>query len=47
MEVLPWLHAMPDLQIIGPSRRWVGTLLTSGKEIDTAVVTGLRVKVDF
>jgi hypothetical protein len=25
----------------------LGTLLTAGKKIDTAVVTGFRVKIDF
>ena len=35
--VTPWLHVTPDLQIVDPAVR--GT--------STAVVTGLRVKVDF
>jgi porin len=46
IELLPWLHVTPDIQIIGPSRR-IGTLLVPGKRIDTAVVTGFRIKIDF
>jgi porin len=46
-EVFPWLHISPDLQIIGPSRRTSGTLLNPGKNIQTGVVPGLRVKIDF
>jgi porin len=35
--VTPWLHVTPDLQIIEPAR----------KDTSTAVVVGLRMKVDF
>ena len=37
IAVAPWLHLTPDLQIISPAR----------KDTDTAVVLGLRMKVDF
>jgi porin len=47
VEVFPWLHMTPDLQIIGPSRKTFGTLLTPGPNIQTGVVPGLRVKIDF
>jgi porin len=47
VEVFPWLHVIPDLQIIGPSRKTFGTLLTPGPNIQTGVVAGIRVKVDF
>jgi len=42
IEALPWLHVTPDLQIIGPSRKTLG-----GEKIDTSVVAGFRVKIDF
>jgi len=37
IAVTPWLHVTPDLQIISPAR----------KIVDTTVVAGLRVKIDF
>jgi hypothetical protein len=37
----------PDLQIIGPSRKTLGTPLDPETNIPTGVVPGLRVKVDF
>ena len=37
IAVTPWLHVTPDLQIISPA----------GKSVDTTVVAGLRVKIDF
>ena len=46
-QVFPWLHISPDLQIIGPSRKTFGTLLNPGKNIQTGVVPGIRVKIDF
>jgi porin len=46
-EVFPWLHVTPDLQIIDPSRKTLGTLANPGQNIRTGVVAGLRVKVDF
>ncbi|HKD72861.1 MAG TPA: carbohydrate porin [Candidatus Acidoferrum sp.] len=46
-EFFPWLHVTPDLQIISPSRKTLGTPLNPGKNISTGVVPSLRVKVDF
>jgi porin len=37
IAVTPWFHVTPDLQIISPAR----------KSVDTTVVAGLRVKIDF
>jgi porin len=37
VEALPWLHVTPDVQVVEPSV----------KRIDTAVVIGLRVMIDF
>ncbi len=37
LALTPWFHVTPDLQIISPAR----------KSVDTTVVAGLRVKVDF
>ena len=37
IEITPWLHITPDIQIIEPA----------GRGIDTTVVAGIRVKVDF
>ncbi len=37
VEALPWLHVTPDLQVVEPSL----------KRVDTAVVLGVRVKIDF
>jgi porin len=47
VEVFPWLHVTPDLQIISPSRKTLGTAGNPGKKIQTSVVAGLRVKIDF
>jgi porin len=37
VEVLPWLHVTPDLQVVEPSL----------KRVDTAVIVGLRTMIDF
>ena len=37
IEVTPWLHITPDIQIINPSN----------KSVDTAIVCGIRVKIDL
>jgi len=47
IAVFPWLHVTPDLQIIGPSRKNFGTLTNPGPKINTGIVAGIRVKVDF
>ncbi len=38
IEVTPWLHITPDLQIIWPGQRMLS---------DTSVVAGIRVRMDF
>ncbi len=37
IEVTPWLHITPDIQVINPSN----------ENVDTAVVMGVRAKIDF
>ena len=37
VEALPWLHVTPDLQVVEPSL----------KSVDTAVILGLRMMIDF
>lgn len=37
VEALPWLHVTPDVQVVEPSR----------KSTDTAVIIGMRMKIDF
>ena len=37
VEALPWLHVTPDLQVLEPSL----------KNVDTAVVLGVRMVIDF
>jgi porin len=37
IEITPWFHLTPDLQIIDPARR----------DIDTAYVAALRARIDF
>ncbi len=44
IEVLPWLHITPNLQIIMPSRKGPAA---PNKDIDTSVVAGFRLKIDF
>ena len=40
VEVFPWLHVTPDLQIISPSRKTLATPGNPGKNIQTGVVAG-------
>ena len=37
VEALPWLHVTPDFQVVEPAL----------KSIDTAVILGLRMMIDF
>ena len=37
VAVTPWLHITPDLQVIEPAR----------ENVDTTVVAGVRMKIDF
>ena len=43
----PWLHVTPDLQFIDAGRNKAPILTAGGKSIGTAVVAGLRIKIDF
>jgi len=43
--VTPWFHLTPDLQVLDPARG--GTLPPNARDIDTALVLGLRAKIDF
>ena len=47
IAVTPWLHVTPDLQIIDASRNKVPIIGPNRKAINTAIVAGLRIKVDF
>lgn len=49
IAVTPWLHITPDLQIISPARKNfdITILPPSQKSLNTTVVAGLRVKIDF
>ncbi|HEU4340929.1 MAG TPA: carbohydrate porin [Candidatus Binatia bacterium] len=43
----PWLHVTPDLQFIDSARNKAPLVGANRKAIDTAVVAGLRIKIDF
>ncbi len=43
--VTPWFHLTPDLQVLVPARE--RTIATPPQPIDTALVLGLRAKIDF
>jgi porin len=47
IAVTPWLHVTPDLQFVDAARNKAPILTAGGKSIGTAVVAGLRVRVDF
>ncbi len=47
IAVTPWLHVTPDLQFIDAGRDKAPILGLNRKAIDTAIVAGLRIKVDF
>lgn len=47
IAVTPWLHVTPDLQFIDAARNKSPIVGAERKSIGTAVVAGLRVKVDF
>jgi Carbohydrate-selective porin, OprB family len=47
IAVTPWLHVTPDLQFIDEARNKAPLIGANRKAIDTAVVAGLRVKIDF
>jgi porin len=43
--VTPWFRLTPDLQVVFPARE--RTLPPNPQSIDTALVLGLRAKIDF
>ena len=43
----PWLHVTPDLQFVDAGKNKAPIGSAGGKSIGTAVVAGLRVKIDF
>jgi porin len=47
IAVTPWLHVTPDLQFIDAARNEAPLVGANRKAIHTAVVAGLRVKIDF
>ena len=47
IAVTPWLHVTPDLQFVDSARNKAPIITAGGKSIGTAVVAGLRVKIDF
>jgi len=47
IAVTPWLHVTPDLQFIDAGRNKAPIIGLNRKAIDTAIVAGLRIKVDF
>lgn len=47
VAVTRWFHVTPDLQILVPARERTLPLPPGPQDIDTAVVFGLRAKVDF
>jgi porin len=47
VAITPWLHVTPDLQFIDAARNKSPIVTAGGKSIGTAVVAGLRVKIDF
>jgi porin len=47
IAVAPWLHVTPDLQFVDAARNKAPLVGPSRKAVHTAVVAGLRVKIDF
>lgn len=48
IAVTPWFHLTPDLQVLVPAREQTLALLPRNREaIDTAIVFGMRAKIDF
>ncbi len=47
IAVTPWLHVTPDLQFIDAGRDKARIIGPNRKAIGTAIVAGLRIKVDF
>ena len=47
IAITPWLHVTPDLQFVDAGRNKSPVLTAGGKSIGTAVVSALRIKIDF
>lgn len=47
IAITPWLHLTPDLQFIDAGRNKSPILTAGGKSVGTAVVSALRIKIDF
>jgi len=47
IAITPWLHVTPDLQFIDSARNKAPIIGPNRKAIDTAVVVGLRIKIDY
>ncbi|MGH7847018.1 MAG: carbohydrate porin [Candidatus Binatia bacterium] len=47
VAITPWLHLTPDLQFIDAGRNKSPIITAGGKSIGTAVVSALRIKIDF
>jgi porin len=47
VAVTPWLHVTPDLQFVDSARDKAPLIGPDRKAIGTAVVAGLRIKIDF
>ena len=47
IAVTPWFHLTPDLQVLVPARERTLPLPPGPEAIDTALVLGLRAKIDF
>ena len=47
IAITPWLHLTPDLQFIDAGRNKSPILTAGGKSIGTAIVSALRIKIDF
>jgi len=47
IAITPWLHLTPDLQFIDAGRNKSPIITAGGKSIGTAVVSALRIKIDF
>lgn len=48
IAVTPWFHLTPDVQVLVPAREQTLAILPRNRDdIDTAIVVGLRAKIDF
>src|SRR6266550_1025233 len=43
----PWLHVTPDLQFVDAARNKSPIVTAGGRSIGTAVIAGMRIKIDF